>query len=219
MPVLGESFAYRVARWVAAASAGMLMAVAGPVGATIITQSDATWKVTPTNPGAVPWNTSSAFNDSAWQNATVLYDAGLAIPDPTYVGAKGIWSSGGQFSTTETQVWIRHAFPLVGTLASALLTVGCDDDCTVWVNGTQVINDTNGFANNNFANVLPYLTAGTNLIALTVTDNFPVWGFQHSTWIQLDGTFASTAIPEPATLALLAIGVSGLCFARRRKAA
>jgi hypothetical protein len=195
----------------------MLLAFAGPAGATVITQSNATWKVTPTDPGAVSWNTSAAFDDSAWQNATVLYDAGVVIPDPAYVGAKGIWSSSGQFSK-EYQVWIRHTFSLGGPLTNALLTVGCDDDCTVWVNGTQVINDTNTFANNNFANVLPYLTAGTNLIALTVTDNYVQYGDNHSTWVQLDGTFASRAIPEPGTLALLATGVAGLGFYRRRNA-
>lgn len=201
----------------AATIAGLLFLISGAASAAVITQSDATWKVTPANPGAVPWNSSTAFDDSGWQNATVPYDVGAVTLNPAYAGTKGIWSAGGQFSTTEVQVWARHTFSLPGALSSAQLTVGCDDDCQVWVNGMLVINDQNGSANNSGADILALLTPGTNLIALTATDNWPVWGFNHSTWVQLDGTVASTSVPEPSALALLALALGlGATFRRRK---
>jgi hypothetical protein len=195
-------------RATAATVTAFFLCLACLASATPLVYTNAAWRVTPTDPGAVPWNSSPAFDDSAWQTATVLADVG-----PPW-SAQVIWSAGGQFSTTETQIWARQTFSLAGIPTSALLTVGCDDDCDVWVNGVQVVSDHNGFANNSSADILAYLTPGINLVALTVSDNFVVFGYNHGTWLQIDAQFAA---PEPATLALLGISLAGLGFSRRRK--
>lgn len=191
----------------------------GTAAAVPIVQTNSSWKITPDSPSGTSWYSNAAFDDSGWQDATVLYDYGAVVGDPAFNGTKIIWSSGGQFSNTETQVWIRHPFSLGMLPSSASLFVGCDDDCTVWVNGNQVINDTNGFANSTIVNPLPFLQVGQNLVAYTVSDNFLAFGFNHSTALQLDGAFA--AVPEPSALMLTATGLLGLIGLemRRRRAA
>ena len=191
-----------------------LPGLSATAAATALLQSDATWKVTVDSTLVTSgWNDTISFDDSAWQNATILYDVGVETSDSNFLGTKGMWDSGGQFSS-DIQGWFRKTFTLPA-LSMVSLIVGCDDDCTVFVNGTQVINDTNGFANNNtVADLLPYLNVGTNLIAYTLTDNYLVYGHQHSTWVQLDGV---RAVPEPSSIILMSLGLAGIGVFRFKK--
>ena len=185
--------------------------------ANTLLKTDAAWSVTPSAPAAL-WNAAIGFDDAAWQAATVLYN----VADfPGYGGytAQGIWSSGGQYSRIETTIWARQVFQLAALPASASLLAGFDDDADVWVNGTLVISDHNGIANGvGVANLLPYLSVGNNLVAFTVTDNYPGYGYNHSAWLQIDGQMAAvTAVPKSTTTALMLAGLAATAFSVRRR--
>lgn len=210
LPALLRSRAHARA---ASFAAALLLGVLGLVpsaSAAVLVATDSSWKITANAPGASDWNSNAAFDDSAWQSATEL-----AVWPPASA-AKVIWSSGGQFSTTETQVWARRIFHLGALPLSAILNGGIDDDGDVYINGVLVVSNHNGFADN-FLNidVTSYLTTGNNLIAFAASDNFPVWGFNHGAAMQIDGTFRQ--VPAPGTLALLGLGLVGLGLMRRRR--
>jgi hypothetical protein len=189
-------------------------AALAPARADTLLKTDTSWKVTPGAPAA-GWNVSVAFDDTSWQAATPLYD----VSD--YLGAgytaQGIWSSGGQFSSTETALWARQVWTLAAMPTSATLGGGFDDDVDLWINGTLVLGDHNGIANGvGVADLLPYLQVGQNLIAFAATDNYPVYGYNHAAWVQIDGSF-SAPVPEPATVGLMLAGLGATAFVSRRR--
>ena len=176
------------------AAVALASAVAtAPASADTLLKTDATWSVTATAP-AGDWNSAASFDTSAWQAATVLYNVG---DYPGYEGytAQGVWSSGGQFSTTETSFWARQVWHLDSLPISASLRAGFDDDADLWINGVQVISDHNGSASAvSVVDLMPYLRLGDNLVAYAATDNYPTWGYNHSSWVQIDGQIAP-AVP------------------------
>lgn len=203
----------RISRGLAALALAAAAAVA-PAHADTLLKTDATWKVTSAAPSA-GWNVLAGFDTSSWQAATVLYNVSDYL-GPAYT-SQAIWSSGGQFSTTETAVWARQVWNLAALPVSAALEGGFDDDVDLWINGTLVISDHNGVANGvGVADLLPYLQQGDNLIAFAVTDNYPVWGYNHAAWLQIDGQHAP-AVPEPETLALMLAGLAATAAVVRRR--
>lgn len=140
----------------------------------------------------VGWNTSVSYNDSGWTPFSGSWDN--VAPSPIY---------------------LRKEFTL-GTPTFGQISGSVDDDLMLWVNGNLVINDQNGVSSSFGAiNILPYLTSGSNLIAIKVHDSF---GGQQSFSIlgSVDATDAVT-VPEPATLALMGLGLVGLRISTTRR--
>ncbi len=197
---------------------GLLMALVILLGlsvqaqAALITYTDSSWRVTASDPGAGSnWNSELLYPDAGWGSATVLYNVGDYVPGYT---AQGIWSSGGQFSTTETTIWARKSFNLASLPINAALDGGFDDDGEIYVNGVLVLLENNGYANNFLVDITSNLVVGDNLIAFRAYDNYPVWGYNHSAWFEVNGEFSQ--VPEPGTLLLLSSGLTGMVFIRRK---
>ena len=197
-----------------AALALAAVAACAPAHAATLLATDASWKVKTIEPSA-GWLAVIGLDTSTWESATTLYDVADYL-GPTY-SAKAIWTSGGQFSTTETAIWAHRVWNLAALPISATLEGGFDDDVDLWINGNLVISDHNGIANNvGGADLLPYLQLGDNVVAFAATDNYPVYGYNHAAWLQIDGQ-ALPAIPEPQTYALMLAGLAATAVIARRR--
>ena len=159
----------------------------------VIVQTDTSWRVTGTAPAA-GWNTSLAFDDSAWGTAQVNVPAsplGAHVID-------AIWDSTST-SGGSGMVWVRKRFTLPGPAIAAILDATADDDVQLWVNGTRVVNDADCLAGPILGtDVGAYLVPGENLIAALATD----CGGVHTFGMYMDVAAQATAVP--------ALGRSGL---------
>ncbi len=193
-------------------AAALLAAICTPAVADPLAATGSSWRVTAAGPAA-GWDSSASFDATAWQSATVLYDVSDYLGS-AYAGTKGIWTQAGQYSTNETTIWGRTVLNLAAAPQSATLEYGIDDDGDIFVNGALVVGDHNGMANNGLVDITSYLVAGANVIGFSATDNFAVWGYNHSAWLRIEGTVA--AVPEPSTYAMLLIGLGAVGLVRGR---
>jgi len=178
---------------------------------TLTFNTDTSWLATNAAPAA-GWNTNLLFNTAGWTNAFVS----TVTPAPCFNGADCIWYDN---QTSATQfAWLRGTFTISGTVLTAFLDGGVDDDADIYLNGALVYSVHDGFAGNfgpSPLDVAAFLVPGVNLIAVAAQDNF-AFGHNHLFVAQLNvQTPTQTAVPEPTTMILLGTGV--IAALRRRR--
>lgn len=151
----------------------------------------------------VGWNTNLHYDDSnsAGWHSSVLLDV---LPRYPY-----IWGDGNSYEGS-TPTYFRKEFEIEGNPTLGVLDFQVDDDALIYINGVLVVNDKNSFATQQTGiDITPYLTAGTNLIAVKAHDSYP-GPFPsdprnyEGLGIAMDIQF--TAVPCPSAIVMLGMG-------------
>ncbi len=154
------------------------------------------------NPG---WNSALMFDDSnsaGWSNAIEVVH-----PNPPFLR---YWFDGTE-TVGSSPVYFRKEFEIEGDPISGLFSFTVDDDAQIYVNGVQVVNDSNGLATTvSGLDLLPYLTTGLNLIAVKAQDQQGGQGFAGN--LQLVSN-----VPEPSGIVLAGLGVAAMALIHRRR--
>lgn len=219
-----------------AAIIALVTAMSGAQASVITVGSNPSWtKSTVTTPGGASgaWtNPTLAPPSAASFTNPVVVGGGVAAPAATALGVTGI--STGNGVTYFTTMFNLNPFSSI----SASIALGVDNGAAVWINGQFVGAETSlstanwaspypGFdiaSNGSILNIVKFdqtqaftgFTAGQNTLILAIRnlDNGDTGGFGFR--MNLDVTERS-AVPEPGSLALIALALVGLGVARSRK--
>jgi hypothetical protein len=133
------------------------------------------------------------FADWEWRNAYAPYPNGT--PTSNWIcgtEAVYIWDYpyGGVPNGREgpTDAWFRNTFYLSADpweIETAVIDVGADDDCEVYVNGTKILEDWDGvlWGAPYRKDIKPYLVKGQNVLAIHARDTYGIYE-----WLLVDGT-------------------------------
>ena len=160
------------------------------------------------------WNTSLAYDDSdaaGWHNPEARDESayGATLHNNIWVDAEGFG---------QTPAYFRKQFNLTSLPGAAWIGSNVfndfsnvvDDDVQIYINGSLVFDDTDGFATfMPVTSVLSYLHEGDNLIAVKAHDS--LGGNEHFSMV-----LQTADVAEPDTL-LLALSTAAMLLAFRRR--
>jgi len=163
------------------------------------------------------WNNSTAFDDSdaaGWTNVVAV-----THPNPPITR---YWVDGTD-TVGASPAYFRKEFFLGGTPTAGSFYFGVDDDAQLYLNGTKLIDDSNGLATDFFGiNALPHLVPGLNLIAIKAYDQqgAQAYLFDMNITFTPGPVVDPPGVPEPSTIAMASLGLAGLgllAWRRRRR--
>ena len=179
-----------------------------------------TWEYTFTDPSAdnPDWRTATdvggewASGDAPFGNTT-----GTTNGDFDY---QTFWPAAGSGTAGTPELWVRRTVDFTGfDIATATWDIGVDNGYTLWVNGTEVSqNSAGGFTfrweySGTFGDTL---NQGENIVALALDDYGGLTAFDMQ--ITADAMAIETpAIPLPAGLPLMLGGIAALAALRTRR--
>jgi len=153
--------------------------------------TDTSWKTAANE--QIGWTTAT-FDDSTWVNAFAQHDYFYDAADHTHLA---IW--GTPEGTPSSVSYIRKSFSLPSVPDSANFTIGVDDDYEIYVNGTLVGFDLNGYAGPWATySVAEFLHAGANVIAVKGINT----GGNHffDGWLEVNSALTTEVSLSPASL-------------------